>query len=194
MPFGKLLCQKQAIQMGWFSKFNKKELPAAPVEPIARTTESRSVPKVEHSQLNGASVHDNQGIFLIYAYLQQDFEGRGFNDALISPDEGYRNDNLRLIKYDLEILIHQVKTYHESLMKDIEFHIHSRGRAGLVDLVDELKIKQTDLQAHMAKVAVFENSLETDAGLCERAVLAYKRGFMKGMASITQAYLLNKKF
>ncbi|WDF67352.1 hypothetical protein PQ465_13660 [Sphingobacterium oryzagri] len=180
--------------MGWFTVFNKKEMPAAASEPQHALTPVVAEPKVDHAQLNGASVHDSQGIFLIYSYLQQDFEQRGYNDALISPDEGYKNDNIRLIKYDLEILIHQVKTYHESLMKDMEFHIHSRGRAGLIDLVDELRIKQTDLQAHMTKVQEFEQSLASDRGLCERAVLAYKRGFMKGLASITQAYLLTRKF
>lgn len=180
--------------MGWFTVFNKRESLATTVDAANTVQQLATEPKVDHAQLNGASIHDNQGIFLIYAYLQQDFEDRGYNDALISPDEGYKNDNIRLIKYDLEILIHQVKTYHESLMKDLEFHIHSRGRAGLIDLVDELRIKQTDLQAHILKVREFEQSLESDHGLCERAVLAYKRGFMKGMASITQAYLLTRKF
>lgn len=131
------------------------------------------------------------GIDKIYVYLQRDFEKQGYDDAHISADEGYKNDNIR---YDLEILIHQVKTYHSSLLKDIDFHIQSRGRAGLIDLVDELKIKQTDLNAHMAKVEEMEYELKNNTGLCERAVLAYKRGFMKGMASITQAYLLSKKF
>src|SRR5690606_22048813 len=181
--------------MEWLTIFKKNkdtrnvaEVPSVPdnVSPASAVNNK--------SPLNGASVHDEQGIFLIYNYLQQDFETRGYNDALTSPDEGYRNDNLKLIKYDLEILIHQVRTYHDSLMKDIEFHIHSRERAGLVDLVDELRIKQTDLVDHIDKVRTFEQALQTDTGLCERAILTYTRGFMKGMASITQAYLLTKKF
>ncbi len=176
--------------MGWFTTFKRKK----ESDPVLIEQANDSLPKVDQSQLNGSSVHDNQGIFLIYAFLQQDFEDRGFNDALISADQGYKDDNIKLIKYDLEILIQQVKTYHQSLMKDMQFHIHSRARAGLIDLVDELKIKQTDLQAHIEKVYEFEEALKTDSGLCERAILAYKRGFMKGMASITQAHLLTKKF
>src|SRR5690606_3478697 len=150
--------------MGWFTAFKRrKEINDSSVEqPIVNS------PTVDQSQLNGASIHDNQGIFLIYAFLQQNFEERGFNDALISADEGYKNDNIKLIKYDLEILIQQVKTYHQSLLKDIQFHIHSRTRAGLIDLVDELKIKQSDLHAHIEKVSVYEESLKTDSGLCER--------------------------
>ncbi|MFD1770560.1 hypothetical protein [Sphingobacterium suaedae] len=180
--------------MGWFTRLKKKNDAAVSTEGMTQASASVLETKVDHSTLNGASVHGNQGIFLIYNYLQQDFEAKGYDDALVSPDEGYKNDNIRLIRYDLEILIHQVKTYHDSLMKDMEFHIQSRGRAGLVDLVDELKIKQTDLHAHMEKVHEFERSLQSDSGLCERAILAYKRGFMKGMASITQAHLLSKRF
>lgn len=172
--------------MGLFTLFKKrKEQPLLEptVESLSQETESsKDIPA------------ESQGIHRIYHFLQADFEHKGYQDALISPDESYRNDNIRLIKYDLEILIHQVNTYHESLMKDMEFHIHSRERAGLIDLVDELKIKQTDLLAHMDKVQELASSLKLEVGLCERAILAYKRGFMKGMASITQAYLLNKKF
>lgn len=172
--------------MGLFTLFKKRkeqpllELPTTPI------TEADEAPQDIPAE--------SQGIHRIYKFLQADFELKGYQDALLSPDESYRNDNIKLIKYDLEILIHQVNTYHDSLMKDMEFHIHSRERAGLIDLVDELKIKQTDLLAHMDKVQELSNSLGMDTGLCERAILAYKRGFLKGMASITQAYLLNKKF
>jgi len=176
--------------MGWFTIFDKRKTGDVPPQPIQMSATENNA----YVKLNGASIHDNQGLFQIYSYLQQDFEAKGYNDALISPDEGYRNDNIRLIKYDLEILIHQVKTYQDSLMKDMEFHIHSRSRAGLIDLVDELRIKQTDLLAQMEKVQEFEQSLQQDTGLCERAILAYKRGFMKGLASITQAHLLRKNY
>lgn len=177
--------------MGIFSIFTKKK-----GEPVEQEPQEKVLPQTEINPTPSSSSMANEGagIHRIYAYLQQDFETKGYQDALVSPDEGYKNDNIRLIKYDLEILIHQVKTYHDSLMKDLEFHIHSRERAGLIDLVDELRIKQTDLQDHIEKVRGFDQELKQDVGLYERAILAYKRGFMKGMASITQAYLLNKKF
>ncbi|WP_437918480.1 hypothetical protein [Sphingobacterium sp. LRF_L2] len=181
--------------MGWFSAFKSKKIDDEHTTELPlQTTVVQSVDEIGHNPINSGSILDKQGIFLLYAYLQQDFEERGFNDALVSPDEGYKNDNIKLIKYDLEILIQQIKTYHDSLMKDLDFHILSRGRAGLIDLVEELKIKQTDLTSHIEKVEAFETSLQHGNGFWERAVLAYKRGFMKGMASITQAYLLSKKF
>ena len=134
------------------------------------------------------------GINSIYAYLQSDFETKGFNDALTSPDERYKDDNLRLIKFDLEIIISKVKTYHDSFLKELEFHINSRKRSGLIDLVEELLSKKEDLENHIAKVKDIEASLKTDSGLFERAILAYQRGFTKGLASITQRTLFSKEF
>ena len=134
------------------------------------------------------------GILAIYQYLQSDFESKGYNDAMTSPDDKYKQDNLKLIKYDLEIIVSKVKTYHDSMLKEIDFHIDSRGRAGLIDLVEELKSKREDLIKHVEKVKEIEVSLKTDTGLFERATLAYQRGFTKGLASITQSSLLSKQF
>lgn len=175
--------------MAWFNFFKKKK--------DINTTAEQPTPFPSLSPKNAIDEQvkkENQGIQAIYDYLQQDFEKQGYEDAHISADEGYKNDNIQLIQYDLEIQIHQIKTYHDSLKKDIDFHIQSRSRAGLIDLVDELKIKQQDLLEHMEKVNEIENNLKQGTGLSARAILAYKRGFMKGMASITQAYLLSKKF
>ncbi|SKB96039.1 hypothetical protein SAMN05660226_04017 [Parapedobacter luteus] len=134
----------------------------------------------------------NKGILAIYHYLEGDFESKGFNDAMISPDESYKQENIRLIRYDLEIIIQKVRIYHDSLLKEMDFHIASRSRAGLVDLVEELKSRKTDLMEHIQKVNAIESSLMSNSGYCERAMLSYQRGFMKGMASITQASLLSK--
>ncbi len=141
-----------------------------------------------------APVNSFTGINAIFSYLQSDFESKGFNDALTSPDEKYKEDNLRLIKFDLEIIISKVKTYHDSFLKELEFHINSRKRSGLIDLVEELRSKKEDLENHIQKVVLIEESLKTDSGLFERAILAYNRGFTKGLASITQRTLLSKEF
>lgn len=142
--------------------------------------------------LGDSFMANTKGILSIYHYLESDFESKGFDDSMISPDESYKKENIRLIKFDLEIIIQKVRIYHDSLLKEIDFHIASRSRAGLVDLVEELKSRKTDLLEHIQKVNEIENSLKSNSGYCERAILSYQRGFMKGMASITQASLLSK--
>ena len=179
--------------MGIFNIFTKKQQQPTvlnmPSEDDILTAPHSAVP--QQAEIVAAPA---QGIQLLYNYLQDDFERKGYQDALISPDESYKQDNIKLIKYDMQILMHQVNTYHETVLKDLDFHISSRTRAGLIDLVEELKIKKIDLLAHRVKVQELERDLEQNKGLCERAILSYKRGFMKGLAAITQNYLLNKKF
>ncbi len=184
--------------MGLFNFFKKKQSESSPEEALLNghlppIPEDIFVEK-DINQDWTSPVSSFTGINTIYAYLQSDFESKGFNDALTSPDEKYKEDNLRLIKFDLEIIISKVKTYHDSFLKELEFHINSRKRSGLVDLVEELNSKKEDLENHMRKVGDIEESLKTDSGLFERAILAYKRGFTKGLASITQRTLLAKEF
>jgi|SRR5690606_7442489 len=179
--------------MGLFNFFkNKNAAVSESNEALPLIPEDVFIEKDNTSNVSYSSTY--QGIYLIYNYLQSDFESRGYNDALVSPDEKYKEDNLKLIKYDLEIILHQVKTYHDSMLKEIDFHISSRSRAGLIDLVEELRTKKEDLTEHIDKVREIENSLRMNTGLFERAILAYGRGFTKGLASITQSSLLTKQF
>jgi hypothetical protein len=133
------------------------------------------------------------GIELIYNFLQADYETRGYNDALTNPDHSYRNDNILLIKYDLQILIQKVNTYYEDHLRELDFHIASRSRAGLVDLVEELNARKEMVYEHQNKVAEIRQESEKEAGMTQRIILSYQRGFMRGLAALTQSNVLNKK-
>lgn len=132
-----------------------------------------------------------KGLDAIYAFLQFDYESRGYNDALTNPDESYRNDNIMLIKHDLMILIDRTMTYYETLLKETDFHISSRSRAGLVDLVEELKIKKELTNDHLDKVRKLKEEAAGDEGPSRRIVLSYQRGFMRGLYAISQSKLFN---
>lgn len=141
-------------------------------------------------------VHANgepKGIESIYAFLQFDYESKGYNDALTSPDESYKNDNVKLILLDLGILIQQVSTYYEDMLRELDFHIASRSRGGLIDLVDELKSKKEMVNEHMAKLETVKQDLESSSGMTRRILLSYQRGFMRGMAALTYSNVLNRK-
>lgn len=133
------------------------------------------------------------GIEAIYNFLQADYETKGFNDALTNPDESYRTDNIKLISLDLYILIQKVNTYYEDMIREIDFHISTRSRAGLIDLVEELKAKKEMVYEHVAKVAGIKKEMDTGSGMNQRIILSYQRGFMRGLSALTQSNVLNKK-
>jgi hypothetical protein len=134
-----------------------------------------------------------KGIGAIYAFLQADYESKGYNDALTSPDEKYKAENIKLIKMDLQILIMKVDTYYKDLIRDLDFHIGSRSRAGMIDMVEELKTRKEMVIEHMEKVEELKKETETDNGMTQRMILSYQRGFMRGLSAITQSNVLNKK-
>src|SRR5512133_2330530 len=125
------------------------------------------------------SENGTKGLDAIYAFLQSDYESKGYNDALTNPDESYKNDNIRLIRQDLMILIDRSVNHYETLIKETEYHISTRSRAGLLDLVDELKMKKELLQNHIEKVNQLKSEAALETGATQRIVLSYQRGFMR---------------
>jgi hypothetical protein len=132
------------------------------------------------------------GLDAIYSFLQDDFESRGYNDALTNPEEGYKNDNIRLLSHDLLILIDRSTNYYESFLKELDFHIGSRSRAGLIDLVEELKIRKDIIRDHLEKIGQIKADAAAGSGSAQRIALSYQRGFMRGLSAISQSKIFKR--
>lgn len=132
------------------------------------------------------------GLDAIYAFFQDDYESRGYNDALTNPDESYKNDNIKLFNHDLLILIDRSSNYYDNLLKELDFHISSRTRAGLIDLVEELKIRKDIIQDLIGKIKVIKEDALNGNGSTQRVALSYQRGFMRGLSAISQSKMFNR--
>lgn len=177
--------------MGFFDFLKKKNNQDAvlidkPLETGSDAAQAMTIEETNHTP-NGASIDS------VYAFLQFDYETRGFNDALTSPDDSYRNDNINLLKQDLFILIDKSLTYYEGMLKEVDFHIGSRTRAGLIDLVEELKARKELVNDHLVKIRSLKEDALNDSGAVQRITLSYQRGFMRGLSAITHSNVLNKK-
>lgn len=177
--------------MGLFNFFRRRN---------GNTSNAVSIPREvfidesEPSENGSASMNGSaSGIESIYAFLQADYESKGYEDALANPDDSYKKDNITLLKEDLHILVQKVSTYYEDILRTLDFHIASRERAGLIDLVEELKSRRDLVSEHLKKVAEIRQQAEEDNGISRRIILSYQRGFMKGLMAISQSTILNKK-
>lgn len=135
----------------------------------------------------------DNGIEQVYLFLQADTESKGYSDALINADESFKSDNIRLIKLDLQILIDKTYTYYDNLISEINLHIATRSRAGLVDLVKELESRKTLILDYKQKLLTIKESIDDENGMCQRCILSYQRGFMRGLSALTQSTVLNKR-
>jgi hypothetical protein len=181
--------------MSLFDFFKKKQQ-----EDTSPALNDNLVPKdlfLEEKDPNSIEAHVaagmSTGITAIYEFLQGDYETRGYNDALTNPDDSYKTDNIRLLKQDLLIQIQKANTYYEVIMKELDFHISTRGRAGLIDLVEELKMRKEVVTGYLEKIKSISIEAEQTSGLTERIILSYQRGFMRGLAALTLSNVLNKK-
>lgn len=183
--------------MGLFKLFSKKnqELPAETINNLVEIPKDLFIDESEPTANTAGLMPFNGtlGIDSIYAFLQNDYESRGYNDALTNPDDGYRSDNINLLRQDLSIMIDRSSTYYEDHLKEVDFHINSRSRAGLVDTVEELKTRRATVVEHIEKIrAIKEDAIKCN-GTTQRIELSYQRGFMRGLAALTQSNVLNKK-
>jgi hypothetical protein len=159
----------------------RPETSQVPGEPLAKDQglrEPTATPPV-----NGQA----NGIEAVYAFLQADYESRGYNDALVNADNSNKNDGIKLITLDLQLLTRRVINYYDKKIKDLEVQISSRGRAGLLDLVEELRSEKEKAERDLEEVKQLNAEIETGTGMVERIILTYQKGFMRGLSAITQS-------
>ncbi len=147
--------------------------------------EPQDQPTFLSSQVNA------NGIETIYSFLQADYDTKGYSDALTNPDDSTKSNGVKLIKMDLKILVQRVNNFHAKRIRDFDLHISSRGRSGLIDLVEELKSEKEKTMKDIEEVKVIESEIETGGGMVERTILSYQKGFMRGLSAITQSKILN---
>ncbi len=124
-------------------------------------------------------------IDIIYSYLKEDYEFKGYNDALTSPDTSYRDLNISKIKSELEIKFRQVNRKYEDTLKILDFHIQSRGDAGLTDIVELLKNKKEICLEHLEDLKQMQADLNNEAKYIMGIFDSYNVGFIRGLASLS---------
>lgn len=154
-----------------------------PETQMAETT-GKSESSIERDP-RGIGYETGMAIDLIYFYLKEDNEKKGYDDALCNPDNSYKEMNKSLIRSNLEVKFKQVILKYTDDLREIDFHIESRSQAGLVDVVEQLKSKKETLQKHTAILVEMESDLRKDAPYMLGMLMSYERGFLKGLAAIS---------
>ena len=124
-------------------------------------------------------------IDIIYGFLKDDYENKAYHDALTNPDKSYKEMNLEIIRSSLEIKFKQVMLKYEDMLQEIDFHIQSRGQAGLTDLVEQLKSRKNIYEKHVAELNKMKIDLENEEVYMIGIFKSYEVGFTRGLASLS---------
>ena len=177
--------------MGLFSFFNRKngkqEIPGEVF--IEKDNPSKMVPNENSGDTSGQN-----GINLLFHFLEKNYESKGYDDALINPDVTHLDQNIEALRNDLERTIRKVKTFYEDFIRETNFHISSRGRSGMVDTVEELTVKKETAENHINQVKEIEEEAKNNRGVGQGIILSYTRGFRNGLAAISHQAIVKKNF
>lgn len=165
-----------------------------PIPDIPETTFIEKGPPEKESADEKPVTSFNGGIHLLYDFLDKNYESKGYNDALINPDTTHLEQNVIALKNDLERSIRKVKTFYEDFIRQINFHISSRSRSGMIDTVEELTIKKEIAESHISQVKEIEAQARLNEGIGHGIIISYSRGFRNGLAAISSHIILNKNF
>ena len=192
--------------MGLFNFFNRKSQPsnnenlldsstaqAMPEIPEDLFIEKEKVQSEPTSGSNGIASADN-GINVLFAFLDKNYEAKGYDDSLVNPDNTHLEQNIEALKNDLERTIRRVKTFYQDFIRTINFHIASRGRSGMVDTVEELTVKKETAENHITQVLEIEDQAKNNKGVGQGIIISYTRGFRNGLAAISHHSILRKNF
>ena len=126
-----------------------------------------------------------KAIDLIYNFLKDDYESKGYDDALTNPDSSYKEMNKAMIKSSLEVKFKQVRRRYEDDLRTIDFHINSIKEAGLIELVKELETKKEILLQHVKELNTMEQDFLNEAPYMMGMLYSYERGFLRGLAALS---------
>jgi len=124
-------------------------------------------------------------IDVIYGFLKEDYEKKAYNDALTNPDKSYKEMNLAIIRSNLEVKFKQVLLKYEDLLREINFHIQSRGQAGLTDIVELLKSRKDTYEKHVEELKKMKVDLDKEELYMTGVFKSYSVGFTRGLASLS---------
>ncbi|WP_026902431.1 hypothetical protein [Pedobacter glucosidilyticus] len=190
--------------MGLFSFFNRKEgaagskalIPETP--PLPEIPENIFVetekPQANYSEQTVTASSVENGITLLFQFLERNHESKGYDDALINPDTMHLQQNIEALKNDLERTIKKIKTFYEDFIREINFHIESRSRSGMVDTVEELTVKKDTALSHIQQILEIEEDAKNDKGLGQGVIISYTRGFRNGLAAISHHSIMKRNF
>ncbi|OJW32164.1 MAG: hypothetical protein BGO54_17285 [Sphingobacteriales bacterium 46-32] len=185
--------------MSWLSKLftgNKRlnemkvetPQPDIPEEVFIEKNEPNNTAEVLDEEYNAQN-----NIYMVYNFLSKDYQQSGYEDALAHPDTSYRNEKIKEIQGELGIIVDKAKTFYEDAIRELDFLIESRNRIGMVDVVDELKMRKEKADDHYRKIIEIQKQA-IDLGESHRLVISYKRGFQNGMAAIAIHESNKRKF
>lgn len=147
-------------------------------EPVESTKPSKNEEALTVSYVSGWPID------LIYGHLRKNYEGVGFDDAMINSDIAFMNRNLELIRDKFLVMFREVNLKYENLKQNFSTRLYNCNSAGLISTVAELEEKLRVINSHETELKQLENDFRNNQNEATIPMKSYECGFLRGMATV----------
>ncbi len=124
-------------------------------------------------------------IYEIYKRFQEDWETKGYNDAVCFPDTTYRDNQKNVIIDQLRLAIKEAILRYDDKLVDIEVLIGQIQRNGLMETYDKYIQERKKLVAHRDELAILDKDVEDIGEKTKPIFISYDMGFTRGIVSLS---------
>jgi hypothetical protein len=123
-------------------------------------------------------------IDVIYDYLREDYEAKGYSDAISHSDRAYMKQGLGVIKSKIELLFREATLKYTDGIRDVTARIKGCEDGGLLDIMERLQAEKDKLESHISELSALKQDFEKDSSVIAGVFSSYERGFQRGIAII----------
>lgn len=171
-----------------FTKKHSDEKALTVAFPTAATTETEEQvePAMAQEEKKPLTVSYATGwpIDVVYGHLHKNYEGNGFEDAMVKSDMAFKDMNMKLIRNKILMVFREINLNYDVMKQDVKIRIDNCREAGLFTTVAELDKKMQLINAHKVELARLENDFRNNTNEASIPLLSYECGFLRGIATV----------
>ncbi len=137
------------------------------------------------SKESGFVIKTGLPIDKIYAYVAQDFEGEGYEDACINQGKEFCETKVSQIRVQLKNLFHMARTDYKGRIRKLNVDIRNAEDAFAINASMTLQAMKETCEEHLADLDQMEKELDANDPRMICMIETYRRGFIKGINART---------
>lgn len=172
--------------------------------PDVATTELSDTPKSEPSVDEGKKEDRKNGdgskyititwgtgqpIDVIFSFIHKNREEEGYQDALVNSDLSYMKAKEEIIRNELKMLFKRISIRYKDNILVLDVQKAKAEAAFISSSVAILQARREIYVEHLAEIEEMEKMLDADDPKMTTMIETYRRGFNKGIAAQTAAFI-----
>lgn len=174
--------------MLWFNKKEKNQISNENENNVIPIQEEEMTPIQKDKfilETPPSQVKSELPIYEIYRRFQEDWETKGYNDALNFPETTYRDNQKQVIIEQLRLAIKETLLHYEDKLVDIDIHISQAQKSGLMETYDRYIQEKKKLVAHYEELTELDKDTEEIGEKTKPILTSYEMGFTRGIVSLS---------